>query len=124
MAKRGVNLTQSSFSGTVGGTTVGGPVSPVFALRYIIKNCPLLQFEISIYNADGTRRSDSQLNGEEPKPKKLKPGQKEKKVAKGPKSNAAQIQQLLDQRKPPTEKLPSLCAEYDDALGKINDMDL
>ena len=58
------------------------------------------------------------------KPKKLKPGQKEKKIAKGPQSNASKIQHLLDQRKPPTEKLPSLCAEYDDALDKINDMDL
>ena len=102
-----------------------GPISPVFALRYIIKNCPTIQFEISIYNADGTRRSDSQLNNNEAvKPKKLKPGQKEKKVAKGPQSNASKIQHLLDQRKPPTEQLPSLCAEYDDALDKINDMDL
>ena len=44
---------------------------------------------------------------------------KEKPVSKGPKSNAAKIQFFLDQRKPPTEKLKSLCAEYDDDLNRI-----
>ena len=44
---------------------------------------------------------------------------KEKPKSKGPKSNAAKIQFFLDQRKPPTEQLKSLCAEYDDDLNRI-----
>jgi len=95
---------------------MGGPVSPVFALRYIIKNQPLLNFEISIYNPDGTRRCE---DAPEETVKPVKKGKKEKKVVKGTQSNASKIQFLLDQRKPPTEKLPSLCAEYDDDLGRL-----
>jgi len=52
-------MTQSSFAGTIGSNTSGGPVSPVYALRYIVKNSPMVTFDISIYNADGTRRSDT-----------------------------------------------------------------
>lgn len=35
------------------------------------------------------------------------------------KSNASKIQFLLDQRKPPTEKLQGLCQQYDDNLDEI-----
>lgn len=35
-AKRGVNMTQSSFNNTMGSST-SGFVSPVFALRYMLK---------------------------------------------------------------------------------------
>ena len=82
-------------------------------LQYILKHAPLTTFEISVTNADGTRRSDAKGGGaaeeteegekkkeEEDKQKKKK---KEKPVTKGPKSNAAKIQFFLDQRKPPTE---------------------
>ena len=31
------------------------------------------------------------------------------------------IQLLLDQRKPPTEELPSLCQMYDDDLNPVGD---
>ena len=40
-------------------------------------------------------------------------------VQMGSKSNAHKIQFLLDQRKPPTEKLPSLCAQYDENLNQV-----
>jgi len=43
---------------------------------------------------------------------------------KGGKTNAQKIQTLLDQRKPPTEKLPSLCNQYDDDLNNILDSDI
>lgn len=48
---------------------------------------------------------------------------KKKIVVQGQKSNATKIQFLLDQRKPPTEKLPSLCALYDDDLYRVSDLD-
>lgn len=46
----------------------------MFALRYIIKNCPITTFEISIFNADGTRRTDAEPTPavEEDKDKKKK----------------------------------------------------
>ena len=47
-----------------------------------------------------------------------------KNMIKGGKSNAQKIQALLDQRKPPTEKLPSLCNQYDDELNNILDADI
>ena len=106
-------MTQSSFAGTISSGNAGGPVSPVYALRYILKNCPITGFEISVTNADGTRRVDA------PKPPTFDKRGKLKKVVEGTKSNASKIQFLLDQRKPPTEKLPSLCAEYDDDLSRI-----
>ena len=60
MAKRGgINLTTSSFAGTISSGNTTGVVSPVYGLKYIIKSCPITTFEISMSNADGTRRTDS-----------------------------------------------------------------
>jgi hypothetical protein len=42
-AKRGVNMTQSSFNNTMGSTS-SSYVSPVFALRYMLKQCPITTF--------------------------------------------------------------------------------
>ena len=112
--KKGMGMT-SSFANTSGmsTTTTGGHVNQVMPLRYIVRNCPITRFEIASTNADGTRKEAQQdILG-------LKKAGKEKKVG-GPKSNALKIQFLLDQRKPPTEKLPSLCAQYDDSLNKVS----
>ena len=57
--KGGQTMTQSSFANT-NTTTNTQTVSPVYALKYIVKHSPITQFEISIHNADGTRRSDVQ----------------------------------------------------------------
>ena len=84
-----------------------------------MKHAPITTFEISVTNADGTRRTDvigEEDEGEEDDENKKK---KEKTKTKGGKTNAAKIQFFLDQRKPPTEKLQSLCAEYDDDLNRI-----
>ena len=44
-------------------------------LRYILKNSPITVFEISMTNADGTRRTDTQLEQEtEPQPATSKKG--------------------------------------------------
>jgi hypothetical protein len=44
-------------------------------LKYLIKNCPLTFFEVSVTNADGTRKNDS-AEGEEESDKKEVTGSK------------------------------------------------
>lgn len=56
MNKRGISVTQSSFNNTM--TSSSNNSSPVPALRYIVKNLPITTYEISVTNADGTRRTD------------------------------------------------------------------
>ena len=73
----------------------------------------MTSFEVSVTNTDGTVKKEDE-----------EPQQDNGKKKKGPfvgkaKSNAAKIKFLLDQRKPPTEKLPSLCQQYDDELNPI-----
>ena len=115
--KKGFSMTQS-FQNTT--SSMGGQVSQVFPLKYLLKNCPLTTFEISVINADGTRKTESVLGGGEVEPINKKKGKK-KLIVGGGKSNASKIQFLLDQRKPPTEKLPSLCCQYDDDLNKVDE---
>mmetsp|Transcript_8467 Transcript_8467/g.14221 ORF Transcript_8467/g.14221 Transcript_8467/m.14221 type:complete len:104 (-) Transcript_8467:65-376(-) len=103
-----MNYTQS-FHNTISSNTSGSIVSQVFPLKYLIKNTPLTMFAISITNSDGTRKSDQQGDKENHNDSKAKKGNKVPQISKD-KSNALKIQFLLDQRKPPTEKLPSLCA--------------
>ena len=57
MNKKGISMTQSSFNNTM--TSSGNNGSPVPALRYMLKSLPITTFEISVTNADGTRRTDS-----------------------------------------------------------------
>ena len=45
-------------------------------------------------------------------------------LKKSQSSNAQKIQFLLDQRKPPLETLPSLCAQFDEELEMILDADI
>ena len=120
-------MTQTSFLGSIGSGNSGGPVSPVFALRYILRYQPITSLEISTTNSDGTLRVNLEAMAKEKEQNSKKEeggnttarGKKKKIVVQGEKSNAMKIQVLLDQRKPPTEKLPSLCEQYDDDLGLI-----
>jgi hypothetical protein len=89
-------------------------------LKYMIKTCPIMRFEISTHNLDGSRKTDTQM-GHAKQPAQGKKGQLS---IKGGKTNAQKIQGLLDQRKPPTEKLQSLCAEYDEELNKCLDVEI
>lgn len=76
LAKRGqITMTSSSFQQTASSGNTTGYVSPVFALKYIIKHCPITQFEISIFNSDGTRRTDTE---EKPAVQPQQPGRKKK----------------------------------------------
>ena len=66
-------------------------------LRYLIKNAPILDFEIAVTNADGSRKTDTQMEiANEVAAQKGKKGKKAQNIAKGGKSNAAKIQFLLD----------------------------
>ena len=53
-------------------------------LKYILRNCPLTAFEISNTNADGTRRSDSQMQDK----KQTKASKQAEAAKKDSKSNA------------------------------------
>ena len=112
-----MNMTQS-FNNTISSSSASN--NQVMPLKYMIRNLPIMRFEISTTNADGSRRTDAQMGNEAG-------GKKRKKAAaslKGGKTNAQKIQGLLDQRKPPTEKLPSLCSQYDDDLLNNLDVDI
>jgi hypothetical protein len=115
-------MTSSSFAQTISSGNATGHVSPAFSLKYIVKHCAITNFEISVFNPDGTRRTDSELNGNVDKPPEQTKGKKKKTVVQGPRSESSKIQFLLDQRKPPTEKLPSLCMQYDDDLERYPEM--
>ena len=58
----------------------------MYPLKYLIKNCPLTFFEVSVTNADGTRKNDEKEGEEEG----------DKKEVTGSKSNQAKIQFFLD----------------------------
>ena len=90
-----------------------GHANQVQPLKYILRYAAMTTFDISVTNSDGTRKVDSEAQ------QAAEVDSKGKKKAKGGKSNAAKIQFFLDQRKPPTEKLGSLCAEYDDDLNRL-----
>jgi len=55
-------MTSSSFAQTMSSGNQQGHISPVYALKYIVKHCPISSFEISIFNPDGTRRTDADKN--------------------------------------------------------------
>ena len=114
----GLSMTQS-FNNTISSNL--GSVNQVMPLRYILKHCPLTKFEIKpdVKPAEGSSSSMSVQEGTQPQKKKHTV-----ELKKTSASNAAKIQFLLDQRKPPTEKLPSLCAQYDDDLDRILDSDI
>ena len=53
----------------------------MYPLKYLIKNCPLTFFEVSVTNADGTRKNEEKEGEDEG----------EKKEVTGSKSNQAKI---------------------------------
>ena len=53
--KKGMSMTQS-FSVTT--SSAIGHVNQVAPLRYVLRNAPILDFEIAVTNSDGTRKTD------------------------------------------------------------------
>ena len=75
-------------------TSSGANSSPVPALRYMLKSLPITTFEISVTNADGTRRTDSQMTEDREEKEMNKGGHGGKKkpaIKAGGKSNAFKI---------------------------------
>lgn len=99
------NASQGSGSDGPGGSNM----HVVAALRHIIKNQPLLEYNISTLGNDGRR-----LYSEENTAAAGGIGKLSQEAALQTK-----IQLLLDQRKPPNEEVPSLCSLYDDDLNLI-----
>ena len=76
----------------------------IIPLKHMIRYCEFTTFDISAQNEQ-----------------EKKPINQEEDVTEAGNGNlATKIKKLLDQRKPPTETLPSLCDQFDDDLNPIN----
>ncbi len=78
-------------------------MSVIIPLKYMLKTCEFTSFKISAQN----QQEKKPVNQEED-PAEASSG-----------DLAIKIKKLLDQRKPPTESLPSLCEQFDDDLNLI-----
>lgn len=74
----------------------------ILPLKHILKNCQVTKFDIATEN----EQEKKPINAEEDN-------------TKANSGLQTKIKTLLDQRKPPTETLPSLCDMYDDDLNLI-----
>ncbi len=75
----------------------------IIPLKQMLKHCDFTTFDISAQNQQEKR-----------------PINEEEDVTEGTSGNLqTKIKKLLDQRKPPTESLPSLCDQFDDDLNPI-----
>lgn len=80
--KKGMNMTQS-FNNTISSSSASN--NQVMPLKFMIRNLPIMKFEIATTNADGSRRTDTQMGGAEGGGKKSK---KAEASLKGGKTNA------------------------------------
>lgn len=100
------NMINSSFNASISTDSSNTNAHVVSALKHVIHNSPLVGFSIATVGPDGRRIYTNEnlktMGG----------------FSKAPRDVALQtkIQTLLDQRKPPTEELPSLCELYDEDL--------
>ena len=100
------NIMMTSFNQSASTDSTSGNAHVPEALKHLMKVLPITRFNISTIGPDGRRiyseENAKNLGG----PSKMTQEQ----------NLQTRIQVLLDQRKPPTEELPSLCALYDDEL--------
>ena len=111
--KKQANMIGTSFNASISSDNSQSTQHVTQALKYLIKNQLLVTYSIATIGPDG-RRIYSQEN--------LKAAGGVSKVAQDT-NLQTRIQVLLDQRKPPTEVLPSLCDLYDDDLNPIEPSD-
>lgn len=97
-------MTGGMLSSSLGNTSSSGKglSNTVRPLKYILSQAPLCNFDVSVNS------------GNEKKPINM-----EKDPTSSDMDLKGKIKKLLDQRKPPTEKMPSLCEMYDDDLNPI-----
>jgi hypothetical protein len=101
--KKGMtNIMGSSLGNT--GSTSGNAGSQLRPLKYLLKTSPITTFDIS---ADSGQTK--------------KPVNKQGDVTEADLGLKGKIKKLLEQRKPPTEKMESLCELYDDDLNLISE---
>ena len=77
-------------------------MSVTIPLKHMLKHCEFTTFNISAQN----EQEKKPINAEEDN-------------TKANDGLQTKIKKLLDQRKPPTESLPSICEQYDDDLNPI-----
>ena len=98
------NMTGGMLSSSLGNTYSSGNTltSQLRPLKYILTQAPICKFDVSANSGQEKR-----------------PINKEEDPTKSDMDLKGKIKTLLDQRKPPTEKMPSLCEMYDDDLNII-----
>ncbi|CDW84231.1 UNKNOWN [Stylonychia lemnae] len=102
--KKGSNM-NGMLSNSLGNTMSSNTnyTNVILPLKQILKTCSITKFDIATENENEKKP----INAEEDHKKANNQGLQTK------------IKKLLDQRKPPTETLPSLCEQYDEDLNLI-----
>lgn len=100
----------SSMGATASSDGNASQAQVVSGLKYVIRTCDITTFSISTVAPDGSRLYT------------MENAQNQGGFSKMPIDAQMQtkIQVLLDQRKPPSETLPSLCNLYDDELNPLS----
>ena len=111
--KKQPNMIGTSFNASMSTENTSTNAHVPTALKYLIKNQLLVGYSIATIGPDGRRLYSSE---------NLKAQGGVSKVSQDV-NLQTRIQVLLDQRKPPTEELPSLCDLYDDDLNPITPTD-
>lgn len=93
-------LMSQSLGGTMNSNT--NYMTVIVPLKHMLKHCEFTTFDISSQNEQ-----------------EKKPINEEEDNTKAGDGLSTKIKKLLDQRKPPTETLPSLCEQFDDDLNPI-----
>ena len=101
---RSSTMMSGMMSQSLGGTMSSNSnyMSVIIPLKHMLKHCEFTTFNISAQN----EQEKKPINAEEDN-------------TKANDGLQTKIKKLLDQRKPPTESLPSICEQYDDDLNPI-----
>lgn len=104
------NMMMTSFNQSASTDSTSGNAHVPEALKHLIKTLTITAFNISTIGPDGRRLYSEENAKNLGGPSKMTQEQ----------NLQTRIQVLLDQRKPPTEELPSLCGLYDDDLQPLD----
>ena len=104
MDRKGAAMMTGMMSQSLGGTmsSNGNYLNVIIPLKHMLRHCEFTDFDIAAQNE------------QEKKPINL-----QEDPTKNDAGLSTKIKKLLDQRKPPTESLPSICEQFDDELNFI-----
>jgi len=104
MMNRSSTMMSGLMSQSLGGTMNSNSnyLSVIVPLKHMLKTCEFTSFNIAAQN----EQEKKPINAEEDS-------------TKASDGLQTKIKKLLDQRKPPTESLPSLCDQFDDDLNLV-----